>query len=131
MADPKLVREDREAGNLLLAALDEKRVNPTAAFWLHDPEADRWELWLALPEAARDLKKAYLSVAEVLRANPSIWKQIELSRTNIVAPDAMTVQLMGRLLRVENPPSAEPVIWHRNVINGVLIEDAVVYRLAA
>jgi hypothetical protein len=130
MADATLVVHEltpelRRAAADLLAVLDREQIPVTAAFWRLDDDEFQWRLVLASPEVEQHGPRAfYDKVGERLRAEGID----ELSVINIsaVPPDDPTARRLRRILTI---PSGQ-VRLTGNVIDGVLIPDALVYRLS-
>jgi hypothetical protein len=124
-----LVRPDMaRAGDELLLRLEAKGVHVSAALWLHDPEAGRWKFLVATEDAKRNLTSVYLKVSEILLSDRSLGSIVSSSEVEIVPPDHLIVRLLREAFG-ENVSTATP--WHSSTVNGTMIEDALIYRLAA
>ena len=121
-----LVTDDATIGQEILAKLDEGGVDVSAAFWLCYSDTEVWKFWIATPEAAKNLQEAYIRVAEILSAGAAKLSDFDLSRINLVSPDDPFIRSLGAMISVGG---TSPVRFSRNVINGVYIEDALIYRL--
>lgn len=105
MAAAALVSEEIAGGHNVVAALDAAGFSARAAFWFYDSDADIWKLWIATPEAGEDLQKAYLKIGRILSA----------------IGDRPVLDL----------PRMSDVRFKSNVVNGIYIADALIYRTAA
>jgi hypothetical protein len=128
MGEAVLVNEKIEAGSKLLAVLDRENFDVSSAFWLHYPEEDQWRLLIATAEAENDLHRAYTNVAIWLKQDPEISKAISLSEISLVKRSEQIVKLLGSAFRVSGNSR---VHMQANAINGVFVESALAYRLAA
>ena len=95
-----------------------------AALWLYQPDADEWHLWIGsalVDEVGR--RGAY---SQLQAAIPHLEGSIPFTSLYLVGANDSTLALMGTVFNIEG--TAE-VRLRNNVINGVLIPDALVYRL--
>jgi hypothetical protein len=128
MAAAVLVESDVEMGRELLRILDETKFPVTAAAWIFFPDIEEWRLVIRTPKAERNLQQALLELAVSLDQRGDLRKRLDLSRVKLVPPEDKMLAAMGSVVRVEGTSN---IRFSRNVINGVLIDDALIYRLAA
>jgi len=126
MDKPVLVNSDMEAGERLVRDLDKAGLTVTAALWFYMSDSDEWRLMLAMPVVdEKGPKVAY----EQIQAQLESLGQHELSLQNIsvVSPGDDLIKLLG--LAINTGSNIAHMRFTRNIINGVFIEDAYVYRL--
>jgi hypothetical protein len=128
MAETALVNDDVEAGLELVRLLDEKRFPVTAAAWIYFPDAEEWRLVIRTPQAAKNLQQAYLDVARAMDAKGNLRTRLDLSRVKLVPPTDRMLEALGGVIKA---PGLGSIRFRRNVINGIYIDDALIYRLAA
>jgi hypothetical protein len=128
MAEAALVEKDVEAGLELVRLLDARRFPVTGAAWIYFPDLEEWKLVIRTPEAARDLNKAYLELAQAMDSKTGFRSQFDLARVKLVPPTDRMLAAMGSAIRAEG---LNKIRFSRNVINGIFIDDALIYRLAA
>jgi hypothetical protein len=128
MAAAFLVDADIEMGRELLRILDETKFPVTAAAWIFFPDIEEWRLVIRTPKAEKNLQQALLELAISLDKQGDLRKRLDLSRVKLVPPKDKMLAAMGTVVRVEGTSN---IRFSRNVINGVLIDDALIYRLAA
>jgi hypothetical protein len=122
---PQLIEEGAE----LLQALDVSGLTPDAAFWFYFSDINAWKLILAEMRVGPDgPREVYKQVQRTLDALSDTIKSFSLADVVVAKPDAPVVSVLKRALRVER--NAGGVRFSQNVIDGVLIEDAYIYRLA-
>jgi len=122
---PQLIEEGAE----LLQALDASGLTPDAAFWFYSSDINAWKLVLAEMRVGPDgPREVYKQVQRTLDALSDTIKSFSLADVVVAKPDAAVVSVLKRALRVER--NAGGVRFSQNVIDGVLIEDAYIYRLA-
>jgi len=122
---PQLIEEGAE----LLQALDASGLTPDAAFWFYFSDINAWKLVLAEMRVGPDgPREVYKQVQRTLDALSDTIKSFSLADVVVAKPDAAVVSVLKRALRVER--NAGGVRFSQNVIDGVLIEDAYIYRLA-
>lgn len=119
-----------EAGETLVRELDKKGLQPDAAFWLYDSEAQGWKLVLAeakLKEAGP--KQLYRDIQRRLAELPDEHRPLlTLADIAVAAPDSPIVLLLKTATRTG--PGTSGIRFTNNVINGKLIEGAYVYRVS-
>ena len=128
MAAAILVDSDVEMGRELLQILDEDQFPVTAAAWIFFPDVGEWRLVIRTPRATRDLQQALLGIAISLDKRGDLRKRIDLARVKLVPPKDKMLAAMGSVVKVDETSN---IRFSRNVINGVLIDDALIYRRAA
>jgi hypothetical protein len=128
MATTALVNTDVEMGSELLKVLDEAAFPVTAAAWIYFPDVDEWRLVVRTPKAEKDLQGALRELAAAMDAKGDLRVRLDLSRVKLVPPKDKILAAMGSMVRVDGISN---VRFSRNVINGMVIDDALIYRLAA
>jgi hypothetical protein len=121
MAEAALVDDDIAKGRKFLALLDKIGVAVKGAFWFYYPDNDRWRLVIVTPEAERGSKELYRRAIDAKA-------DIELARVEFTPPGAPIFRALSRMLRIEG---GSEVRLSRNTFDGVYVDDALVYRLAA
>lgn len=125
MAEDSLVTSDVNGGEALVRALDRAGFPVPAALWLYYPDLERWRLVIATPRA-RDPQEAYISIGQI--ADQARIVSPELSRIRLVLPTDPTVATLSRVLRTEG---ISGVRFTGNMVNGIYVDDAYIYRAAA
>jgi len=128
MAQAVLVKEDIESGRDLIRLLDDSNFPVTAAAWIYFPDIEEWRLVIGTSRADRQLQDAYLDIAVAMDAKGDLRRRIDLARVKLVPPSDRMLQAMGRAVRA---PGLNAIHFQRSVINGIYIDDALIYRLAA
>lgn len=127
MAEDALVNEDIEAAGRLVSFLDEHGLGVRGALWLYDSDAERWRFVIAFREARKDITTFYLDVAKAKTAAHAD-DLLDLSRVDIVDPDRSIFTALKGVISVTGNSR---VRFSRNRINGVYLEDAMIYRTPA
>jgi hypothetical protein len=123
-----LVKEDIAAGKDLLAALDENGERVNAAFWIYDSESSEWQLNIGYASSAKSSFDDYLVVRRLLDKHPAIKERLTLSDIRLLRPnDPLVTGLSGKF------PGVTPAQVQRwaGPVNGVMLDDVVIYRTAA
>ncbi len=116
-----------KAGEQLLKQLDESAVKVDAALWLYSPEVETWKLLLSLPGfIAQGPTAAYRKVQKALSALPE-EVGISLNDVSIADPNNPLFHLLKKAIGTLRGNKA--VRFTKNVVNGRLIDDALIYRL--
>ncbi|MGH9945674.1 MAG: hypothetical protein ACRD6X_00565 [Pyrinomonadaceae bacterium] len=117
-----------DAGNRLTRLLDENRFDATASFWFFIVDSGVWRLIIASPNVDSDgIKGAYKKIQEILSKPPHGDGSIHLKDITLLSPSDPLISLMKIGMRTGNGISG--IRFSKNLINGVLIEDAYIYRL--
>lgn len=134
MVAKTLVDSDIRAGRRLIEKLD-AHMDVRAALWLYLPEAERWRLVVATPKVdAEGPRATYAAVQEVIDAiqkesaeESSEQKLPALWDITVVSPSDKTIQLLASAVKTGDQLQA--IRFTGNAINGVFIEDALIYRM--
>ena len=128
MVEKTLTKEMIDSGENLIRKLDESGVQPDAAFWFYFPDTDEWKLVLAEVKVGRQgPKEVYRQIQEVLFKYSQQIGEVSLDNIALVKPDEPIVLLLGTAIRTG--PGISGIRFKNNVINGMVIEDAYIYRL--
>ena len=120
----ELTAELTKAGTKFLSELDASKIHVTAAFWLLADEDSYWELVLSSDEVEQIGPRAfYGKVGDCLRS--SGIEGLSLSHIKAVPNDDPIVLRLRHALK--NVPAGQ-IRLTGNVIDGVLIPDALIYR---
>jgi hypothetical protein len=127
MVKETLVEKDISDGKKLILHLDDSEFKVTSAFWLYTSESEAWFLYLASNYVDNHNKKrAYEFIQkELLKFDPAIG--LPLSSINPVGVN----NTYGNLLKIvvsTGPHTLNEIRLKNVVINGVMIEDALIYR---
>lgn len=128
MADATLVKAEVDCGRELIGLLDKAKFPVTGAAWVHFPNIEEWRLIIRSPKAATNLQEAYLEIAKIMDASGDLRQRLDLARVKLVPPSDRLLAAIGSIMRVEG---LNTITFRKNVINGLYIDDAVIYRLAA
>ena len=116
------------AGAELTRQLAETRFIVSASLWLYIPETNTWRFIVASPEvSAQGPKKVYQQVQSVISKMPEEQPKIPLKDVTVIDSNDPLVSLLRVAIRTGDGISG--IRFTHNVINGVLIEDAYIYRI--
>lgn len=120
-----LTPELEKASLALLDGLDRAGVRVTAAFWNLFEDLGGWRFGLEVPDLAQGgPAAAYARVRAVLQA--SSITGITIGELVIAKPSNWHTKLLRALVRLEGTGR---IRISNSVVNGHLIQDAVIYRL--
>ena len=115
-------------GESLVLALDAAGVKPTAAFWFYFSDIASWKLLIADPTLGPNGPRgAYKQIQKALNKMEKQANGLALEDVALAKPDAPMVEVMRSALRTG--PGVSRIRFTGNVINGVLIDDTLIYRL--
>jgi hypothetical protein len=118
---PEMVR----VGEQIVRALDNSRWPVVSAFWLFDPEQNRWRLIIASPEVGlQGPRNAYIHIGKALQELHT--GEISLHDISVRSPDDKLVKIFASA--VSTGPEMSGIRFSRNAIDGRYIEDAFIYR---
>ena len=114
-------------GQKFVDALDLASFEFNAAFWLYESDIDDWRLYVATPTVDSDgSREAYSRIHRILSelAQPI---DISLSHVRVVSPSDPIVRALKSAYKVETGDATVHV--RKSIFEGVVIEDALVYRI--
>jgi hypothetical protein len=126
VAKETLLDSDIGAGERFVQALDKsgKRIN--AALWLYYPDVSQWKLLLGSPDFDQDLTGSYTWVSQVLSGEDDVNKNISIGDVKILNPKDPLMHLLKSIVHEESGK----VRMTSNVLGGIYVEDALIYRSA-
>jgi len=127
VAETALVADDIQMGRRAAEAFDSFGPEARALFWFYMVEAGEWRLVVATPvvdEAGP--KAAYTQIAKTLDRE-GIADELPLRRVSAMGADDPLVALLRKGIRTG--PGISGIRFSNNVINGVHIDDAYIYRM--
>ncbi len=118
-----------KSGELLVAALDKLNLLVKGAFWLLLPDQHVWRLIIASPEVRLHGPKAvYRKIVAALQKLPDEVTTIGTKDISVVEDkNPLVLRLRSA---VSTGPGISGIRFSKNVIDGELIEDAYLYRVA-
>ena len=128
MAATTLVDADVEMGRELVQVFDESGFPVTGAAWIYFPDLEDWCLVIRTPEAAKNLQEAYLKMAVAMDEKGNLRQRLNLARIKLVPPSDRMLQAIGTVVQAAGP---DPLRLSPNVVDGIYIDEALIYRLAA
>ncbi len=116
------------AGREFVAALDSINLPVSAALWLFIPELSVWRFLLASSQVVtRGPKEVYSQMQKVLSNMSGDRPKIGIQNISVVEPENPFVSLLSTA--IDTGPGILGIRFSQNIITGVLIEDAYIYRL--
>jgi hypothetical protein len=126
VAEATLVEADIDAGEKLLVQLDRSKFPVFAAFWMLQSESGEWRLILGTPVVDQaGTRSAYRRLQEQTKGRVS--PPVPLSDISLVGTTDPLVKLLGQA--IQTGPGVSRIRFSHNVIDGVLIQDALIYRM--
>lgn len=116
------------AGAELTRRLDEARFIVSASLWFYVSDSNVWRFIIASPEVRiHGLKKAYKQVQSVVSKITDERQKISLKDITVVDSKDPLISLLKAAVKTGDEISN--IRFSRNVVDGVLIDDAYIYRL--
>lgn len=116
-----------DSGEELLKQIDAANVRVDAALWLYFPDIDSWKLMLSMPEIIKKGPKATYREVQKAFSKMKGERPISLDDVSIAKKDAPILKLLR--IVIKTGAGISNIRFSRNTINGVIIEDAYIYRL--
>jgi hypothetical protein len=127
MAKETLLENDITAGTKFIESLDKCGKSINAALWFYYPDLSQWKLLLSSSEfEGKDLTKPYTKISEILSAEPEINEDISISDIKLLNHTDPMMKLLKGIVRTGKGVSR--IRMTSNVINGIYVEDALIYR---
>lgn len=127
MAEDVLVEEDLNSASRLVDLLDVEGLNVRGAMWLYETDSERWRFMICFREKRENPTSFYRDMARVTNAHRET-ETLSLDRVSVVPYDG---SIFSRLSGVINVGGTTRLRMSHNRINGVYLEDAMIYRLEA
>ena len=122
MVAAPLVEPFIEAGRKLVEALDRASFPIEAAVWRYFPDASEWRLVIASKLVDQvGPRETYKTL------QPLLGTDLSLRDVSVVSPQDDFVRLLRKAIRTG--PGISSIRFTGNTIDGVFIEDALIYRL--
>ena len=124
-----LTDEMIQSGSALLRELDARGLSPNAAFWFYFPDVQEWKLVIAeVKLAGQGPRKTYEQIQGAISVLGEERHELTLDSVTLAKPDAPIVSLLRAA--IGTGPGISGIRFTNNVINGTVVEDAYIYRLA-
>lgn len=120
----RIDNEKKTSGRRLVEELDKGIAKPVAAFWMFQEDQNSWKL--VVSSKLGTPRKVYREVQKILRKKSDI--QISLDEVIVVKISEPILQLMRVMIRTGEGIS--DINLSGNVVNGRLVPDSHVYRMA-
>ena len=128
MVTKDISKESIDSGKQLLRELDKANIKVDAAFWFFFSDDSDWKLVFSLPQEIKNgQKKAYLVIQKVYARIGGNLPGLDINDVLLMMEDNPLVNILKIMIRTG--PEISEIRLTQNVINGTLIEDAVIYRL--
>ena len=127
MVADTLTQDLIDGGEALLKMLDAEKLRVDAALWFFFPEEGFYKLLLSLPDLeAQGPKAAYEKIQkEIARLGEE--RLVSLDDVTINKPRSPLLKMLRSAIRTRKGMNS--IRFSNNVINGILISDAYIYRL--
>jgi len=127
MVKNTLVEVDIIDGRKILEMLDKTDLNISCAFWYYLTDIEEWRLIFSTINIETDgPKKTYGKIQKVLNKSKEKFS-IPLEAITLISPKH---QLIGLLkMFINTGPGISGARLTGNIINGILIKDAYIYRI--
>lgn len=120
-----LVDETIEDGKKLLEFLDSKELDIRIAMWFLDTETGRWNLILSTPLVdSEGPRKTYLKIIKLLE---NFETPITIDEIKLLTYDSPFANIFKSIFNTGEGISM--IRFQENVINGLSIKDALIYRV--
>jgi hypothetical protein len=116
------------AGERLARHLNDSNLPIDGLLWFYSPEDNSWRFVVGSPEVRnRGPKSVYQEIRQIVSNLPAEDQTIPLDNIFVVDSHEPLIQLLRSAIVTGDRIAG--IRFSRNVINGVLIEDAYIYKL--
>lgn len=116
------------AGAELARHLHNSDLITNALLWLYISESNIWRFVIVSPEVSTSgPKKVYQEVRSIISKIPKEWQKISFD--DLVVIDSNDPLILPLRTAINTGPNISGIRFSQNVINGVLIDDAYIYKL--
>jgi len=123
-----LTEEMISGGAALVSRLDQAGLEVSGAFWFYESESNDWRLIIVSPHVhSEGLKAIYTQIQTVLRAMPHDQPKVSLKDITVLDASDSLISLLK--VAIQTGKEVSRIRVARNMINGRLIEDSLIYRL--
>lgn len=128
MVTKDISKESIDSGKKLLEELDRANVNVDAAFWFFFSDASDWKLVFSLPQEIKNgPKKAYAVIQKAYSKIGENLPGLDINDVLLMMKDNSLIDILKTIIRTG--PGISQIRLSQNMVNGTLIEDAIMYRL--
>ena len=128
MAETALVESEIALSRALVEFLETHGFPLKAALWVYQSDAERWRFVLCPAEQRQHPITFYRDFAKAINDAGISRSVLGLDQVHIIDESSPLVSMLGKVIRIEGGGSAR---FTNNVINGVFLEDALIFKLAA
>jgi hypothetical protein len=122
-----LVDRDIEDGKRLIEELDKSKFQLNGALWFYFKDSEEWRLLFVSPLVDTVGPRTCYRIVQSAIADLSVVFRISLEHISVLSPRGRLIQLLKIAIRTDSGLST--IRFTGNTINGVFIEDALIYRL--
>jgi len=123
-----LTEEMVQKGAGLIKKLDEVELTPAVAFWLFSSDNNTWKLFIAEKEMAKKGPRYFYKKIQYL-----IYKTLDLRdfplENIVIMPVNDPLCLLIRMAVKTEEKDISKIYFQHSSINGVMVEDALIYRV--
>jgi hypothetical protein len=117
-----------QVGGEMIQSLEAAGFPVRAAFWWYLPQSEVWRLMIATPVVSQlGATEAYRRIHGIVDRIPSDGAKIRMNDVSVIEDNSHLVSLLRNAVKPSRKASG--IRLFQNVINGVMIDDAYIYRL--
>jgi len=114
------------AGKILLQELDAREFNITTAMWFYYPDFEEWKLLLFSPQFDEiGQRESYTKISEIITDLGQKVGMISLMAIKLIFKNDPLLKLFKNIIHIEG---ISTVRMTSNYLNGIYVDDAVIYR---
>jgi hypothetical protein len=116
-----------KTGHALIEALSQAGIEPRAAVWVYNADADTWRLWIVPPVSIADQRDFYRRVSNVIFHNRDQLGFLDPSDIQFTKDSHPAMRALSRFDRVEGKSDLR---IKDNMLNGFFLSDGIILKLA-
>jgi hypothetical protein len=129
MDKEKLTQGQIENGGVLLQALDSANIPVNSALWFKFPEPLNWQFVIASTLVDAEGSNSVKATVQAVLTQAPACREISSSQVTVMSPNSELIQRLRTAINT-GPASISGIRFTNNVINGLVIEDALLYRVS-
>jgi len=115
-----------KSGHILVKALDDAKLPPKAAVWVHNTDTDIWRLWIVPDPSISDKRAFYRRVSEIATKNRKELGDVDASDVELVDKDHPAIKGLRAFVKM---PGLGAAHLSNNRFNGFYLPDGIVLRM--
>lgn len=115
-----------KAGHIIVKALDDAGMPPSAALWVHQNEAGPWKLWIVPHASLKDKREFYRRLSDIVRRDRDELGGVDAADAEMVGASHPAIQALKSVVKMSGLGAAH---FSNNRFNGFYLPDGIIMRM--